>query len=136
MSYSFQTANLILQIFQKDSGMCSIHLSVINFIFFFLLNLTRLVTSKVLKKVTIGFGAFIQSSYATARLVSLGATSFDIMTSHNINLTILHSVFIKHIFVRDIVAYISTAFHILAFFHKKGSHHRLPLISLLLSCTG
>ena len=111
MSYSFQTANLILQIFQKDSGMCSVHLSVMKFIFLFLLNLTRLVTSKVLKKVTIGFGAFIQSSYATARLVSLGATSFDIITSHNINLTILHSVFINHIFVRDIVAYISTDFH-------------------------
>ncbi|BCZ27136.1 hypothetical protein EUBC25_12230 [Claveliimonas bilis] len=40
-------------------------------------------TSKVLKKVTIGFGAFIQSSYAAARLVSLGFISFGILTSIN-----------------------------------------------------
>ena len=41
----------------------------------FLLILTRRLTSKILKNVTIGIGAFIQSSNAYARVVSLGFIS-------------------------------------------------------------
>src|SRR5699024_7449331 len=54
---------------------------MLNFSFLFLLTLIRFVTSNVLKKVTIGLGAFIQSSYAAARLVSFGLTSFGILSS-------------------------------------------------------
>src|SRR5699024_9485402 len=54
---------------------------MLNFRLLFLLTLIRLVTSKVLKKVTIGLGAFIQSVYAAARVVSFGSTSFGIISS-------------------------------------------------------
>ena len=50
---------------------------MLNFSFLFLLTLIRFVTSNVLKKVTIGLGAFIQSSYAKDGKVSLIAMATD-----------------------------------------------------------
>ena len=52
---------------------------MLNFIPFLLLTLTNRVTSMVLKKVTIGLGAFIHNSKACARVVSSGLTSFVIL---------------------------------------------------------
>ena len=55
------------------------HISILNFIPDFLLILTRRLTSKILKNVTIGIGAFIQSSNAYARVVSLGFISLIVL---------------------------------------------------------
>lgn len=47
----------------------------------FLTDLDQIGHIKGLKKVTIGLGAFVQSAYAAALVVSLGSTSFGILTS-------------------------------------------------------
>lgn len=56
--------------------------NILNLSSFLLLALTSLVTSIVLMKVTIGLGAFIQNSYANARVVCLGSTECGMEISY------------------------------------------------------
>ena len=53
--------------------------SMLNFSPFFQLSRTSGVTSSVLKNVTMGLGASIQSSNAAARLVALGSTAVGLI---------------------------------------------------------